>query len=29
MLSYMFTDGRMIHLHGACDALWQQERVAG
>jgi hypothetical protein len=29
MLSYMFTDGRMIHLHGACDALWQQERAAG
>ena len=29
MLSYTFTDGRVIHLHGACDALWQQERAAG
>ena len=29
MLSYTFTDRRVIHLHGACDALWQQERVAG
>jgi hypothetical protein len=29
MLSYRFTDGRVIHLHGACDALWQQERAAG
>jgi hypothetical protein len=29
MLSYTFTDGRMIYLHGACDALWQQERAAG
>ena len=27
MLSYRFTDGRVIHLHGACDALWQQERA--
>jgi hypothetical protein len=29
MLSYTFTDGRVIHLHGPCDALWQQERAAG
>ena len=29
MLSYTFTDRRVIHLHGASDALWQQERVAG
>jgi hypothetical protein len=29
MLSYMFSDRRIIHLHGACDALWQQERAAG
>jgi hypothetical protein len=29
MLSYTFTDGRVIHLHGACDALWQQERATG
>jgi hypothetical protein len=29
MLSYTFTDGRVIHLHGACDALWQQERAGG
>ena len=27
MLSYRFTDGRVIHLHGACDVLWQQERA--
>ena len=26
MLSYTFTDRRVIHLHGACDALWQQEQ---
>ena len=29
MLSYRFTDGRVIHVHGACEALWQQERAAG
>ena len=29
MLSYTFTDGRVIHLHGACDALWRQGRAAG
>jgi hypothetical protein len=29
MLSYTLTDGRIIHLPGACDALWQQERAAG
>ena len=29
MLSYTFSDGRVIHLHGGCDALWQQERAAG
>ena len=29
MLSYTFTDGRVIHLHGACEALWQEERAAG
>jgi hypothetical protein len=29
MLSYVLTDTRILHLHGACDALWQQERAAG
>ena len=29
MLSYTFSDRRVIHLHGACDALWQQERAGG
>ena len=29
MLSYTLTDGRVIHLHGACDALWQQEWAGG
>jgi hypothetical protein len=29
MLSYTLTNRRIIHLHGACDALWQQERAAG
>jgi hypothetical protein len=29
MLSYTFSNRRVIHLHGACDALWQQERAAG
>jgi len=29
MLSYTFSDGRVIHLHAECDALWQQERAAG
>ena len=28
LLSYTFSDGRVIHLDGACDALWQQERAA-
>jgi hypothetical protein len=29
MLSYTFTDGRVIHLHETCDALWQQELATG
>ena len=29
MLSYTLSDRRVIHLHGACDALWQRERAAG
>ena len=29
MLSYTFSDGRVIHLHGACDALWQRKLAAG
>jgi hypothetical protein len=29
MLSYTFTDGRVIHLHRACDALWRLERAGG
>ena len=29
MLSYTFSDRRVIHLLAACDALWQQERAAG
>jgi hypothetical protein len=29
MLSSTFTDGRVIHLHGACEALWRPERAGG
>jgi hypothetical protein len=29
LLSYTFTDGRVIHLRGACDALWRLERAGG
>ena len=29
MVTYTFSDRRVIHLHGACDALWQLERAGG
>ena len=29
MLAYTFSDGRVVHLHGACDKLWRLERAGG
>jgi hypothetical protein len=29
MLSYTFADGRVIHLHGTWDALWEPELATG
>ena len=28
MISYTYTDRKVIRLHAACDALWHQEREA-
>ena len=28
MISYIYTDRKVIRLHAACDALWHQEREA-
>jgi hypothetical protein len=28
MISYAYTDRRVVRLHAACDALWHQEREA-
>ena len=27
-LAYTYSDERVVHLHTACDALWEQERAA-
>jgi hypothetical protein len=27
-ISLFYTAGRVVRLHAACDALWQQERAA-
>ena len=27
-LAYTYSDQRVVHLHTACDALWEQERSA-
>ncbi len=26
MVTYSYPDGRVVRLHAACDAVWQQER---
>ena len=27
-LTYTYADGKVVRLHAACDALWNQERAA-
>jgi hypothetical protein len=29
MVAYTYTDGKVVRLHAACSALWEQERAAG